>query len=77
MGGKSNLTVLPLRDVARRRPTEHLPSRETHEIGGEREGWAFYLERVPHAWMFERCSCVVHHGGAGSETAPGGTGSGN
>ena len=38
MGGKSNLTVLPMRGLARRREGEQeLPSRVAHVVDGERE----------------------------------------
>ena len=26
----------------------------------------FYCDEVPHSWLFKRCSCLVHHGGAGT-----------
>jgi UDP:flavonoid glycosyltransferase YjiC (YdhE family) len=29
----------------------------------------FMLGNVPHDWLFERVSCVVHHGGAGTTAA--------
>lgn len=29
----------------------------------------FYLENVPHAWLFPRMAAVVHHGGAGTTAA--------
>jgi hypothetical protein len=29
----------------------------------------FVLENVPHAWLFQHVSCVVHHGGAGTTAA--------
>ena len=29
----------------------------------------FMLGNVPHDWLFERVSCVVHHGGAGTTSA--------
>lgn len=29
----------------------------------------FLLDNVPHDWLFERVSCVVHHGGAGTTAA--------
>ena len=29
----------------------------------------FMLGNVPHDWLFERVSCVVHHGGAGTMAA--------
>jgi len=28
-----------------------------------------FLPEAPHAWLFPRCSCVVHHGGAGTVQA--------
>ncbi len=28
-----------------------------------------YLDSVPHAWLFPRCTAVVHHGGAGTTAA--------
>jgi UDP:flavonoid glycosyltransferase YjiC (YdhE family) len=27
------------------------------------------IDRVPHAWLFPRASCIVHHGGAGTTAA--------
>jgi sterol 3beta-glucosyltransferase len=29
----------------------------------------FCLEDVPHAWLFPRCSALVHHGGSGTTAA--------
>mmetsp|Transcript_26471 Transcript_26471/g.44195 ORF Transcript_26471/g.44195 Transcript_26471/m.44195 type:complete len:1365 (-) Transcript_26471:805-4899(-) len=28
--------------------------------------WTFWLSSVPHAAIFPRCACVIHHGGAGT-----------
>eukprot|EP00747_Dinoflagellata_sp_TGD_P168311 gnl/TRDRNA2_/TRDRNA2_194404_c0_seq1.p1 gnl/TRDRNA2_/TRDRNA2_194404_c0~~gnl/TRDRNA2_/TRDRNA2_194404_c0_seq1.p1 ORF type:complete len:509 (-),score=88.90 gnl/TRDRNA2_/TRDRNA2_194404_c0_seq1:22-1548(-) len=25
----------------------------------------FFIESTPHAWLYQQCSCAVHHGGAG------------
>lgn len=29
----------------------------------------FFIENVPHDWLFQHVSCVVHHGGAGTTAA--------
>ena len=29
----------------------------------------YYVEDVPHSWLFPRCAAVVHHGGAGTTHA--------
>ncbi len=31
--------------------------------------WAHVEREVPHAWLYERCSAIVHHGGAGTTGA--------
>jgi len=45
------------------------------EIGMEAEGAALreyadknvlFLDKAPHEWLFPRCACTVHHGGAGT-----------
>lgn len=28
-----------------------------------------YLDAAPHDWLFSRCKCVIHHGGAGTTAA--------
>jgi UDP:flavonoid glycosyltransferase YjiC (YdhE family) len=37
--------------------------------GGETSENIFMLGDCPHDWLFERVSCVVHHGGAGTTAA--------
>lgn len=29
----------------------------------------FFLDAAPHAWLFPRCSAIIHHGGAGTTAA--------
>merc|ERR1712039_561752 len=28
-----------------------------------------FLDQAPHEWLFPRCACTVHHGGAGTTAA--------
>ncbi|KAE8361542.1 hypothetical protein BDV27DRAFT_132880 [Aspergillus caelatus] len=37
-------------------------------LGAEQINWpdVFFLDNVPHHWLFKHVSCVVHHGGAGT-----------
>ncbi|PQQ08941.1 sterol 3-beta-glucosyltransferase UGT80A2 isoform X1 [Prunus yedoensis var. nudiflora] len=43
------------------------------EITGQRgvinRGWGGLVDNCPHDWLFQRCSAVVHHGGAGTTAA--------
>ncbi len=32
-------------------------------------GRVLLISAVPHKWLFPRCACVVHHGGAGTTGA--------
>jgi UDP:flavonoid glycosyltransferase YjiC (YdhE family) len=36
---------------------------------GDAQGNIFCMEAIPHAWLFPRCSAIVHHGGAGTTAA--------
>jgi sterol 3beta-glucosyltransferase len=37
--------------------------------GGAPGARIYCLDDVPHAWLFPRCSAVVHHGGSGTTAA--------
>ncbi|KAK5713116.1 hypothetical protein LTR15_011478 [Elasticomyces elasticus] len=39
------------------------------ELMGRTHNGVFMLGNVPHDWLFEHVSCVVHHGGAGTTAA--------
>ncbi|KAK4961034.1 hypothetical protein LTR10_001523 [Elasticomyces elasticus] len=39
------------------------------ELMGRTSNGVFMLGNVPHDWLFEHVSCVVHHGGAGTTAA--------
>ncbi|KAK5680779.1 hypothetical protein LTS10_006535 [Elasticomyces elasticus] len=41
----------------------------TEELIGRTPDGIFMLGNVPHDWLFEHVSCVVHHGGAGTTAA--------
>lgn len=41
-------------------------SRGWSQLGGESSSNILYLGDCPHDWLFERVSCVIHHGGAGT-----------
>lgn len=52
----------------------------THQRGIILTGWGsrkpdeipadvFYLDAVPHDWLFPRCNVIIHHGGAGTTAA--------
>ena len=52
----------------------------THQRGIILTGWGgkaptehaddvFYVDAVPHDWLFQRCSSVIHHGGVGTTAA--------
>ena len=53
---------------------------QTHQRGIILTGWGgkapaehaddvFYIDAVPHDWLFFRCSSVIHHGGVGTTAA--------
>lgn len=33
------------------------------------KGNVLFIKSAPHSWLFPRCACVVHHGGAGTTAA--------
>ncbi|XP_015875627.1 sterol 3-beta-glucosyltransferase UGT80A2-like [Ziziphus jujuba] len=35
----------------------------------EQKDFVYFLDNCPHDWLFQRCSAVVHHGGAGTTAA--------
>lgn len=39
------------------------------ELADFAEKNVFFVEEAPHSWLFPRCYCVVHHGGAGTAQA--------
>ncbi|KAF4219713.1 hypothetical protein CNMCM8980_007543 [Aspergillus fumigatiaffinis] len=67
VGNPDNLTQLIL-DAVQLTGQRAIISKGWGGLGGEKisQPNVFFCGNVPHHWLFERVSCVVHHGGAGT-----------
>eukprot|EP01138_Halocafeteria_seosinensis_P001105 gb/GECG01001130.1/.p1 GENE.gb/GECG01001130.1/~~gb/GECG01001130.1/.p1 ORF type:complete len:970 (+),score=69.47 gb/GECG01001130.1/:1-2910(+) len=60
---------LPDWELMQERQLQSSPGSEPdskHKLGFGRKGNLAVIEAAPHDWVFERCSAVCHHGGAGT-----------
>lgn len=48
---------------------QDVPARQAKKLARYALENVCFIGSVPHAWLFPRCSCVVHHGGAGTTHA--------
>lgn len=69
--GFTKLIIDAIKTISKKFPNlRFLLSKGWGGIGGDNvPDNVFLLGNVPHDWLFERCSAVVHHGGAGTTAA--------
>mmetsp|Transcript_73254 Transcript_73254/g.226229 ORF Transcript_73254/g.226229 Transcript_73254/m.226229 type:complete len:185 (-) Transcript_73254:8-562(-) len=68
LGGWARLEVLA-QDLMAGRELEDsagLDAGELAELAGVARDRCCFVSSVPHSWLLPRCSCILHHGGAGT-----------